>query len=728
MDFRLQPAAAISGSVHDLDGDPLHKMAVSVFCPNANLNPATVAYPGYSETYALTDDRGNYRVFGIPPGQCYVAVSAVRAHRGPLLRAKFYPNADSMETAQPLDVKPGEEIAHTDFHVPLTITGTPGLLRPGKRFLPPAPGPAMGSVSGHVYRADNGVPIAGAIIHLNRHLNRDQIDGDAPVPSPLAARTETDGAYTFPVVEPGDYSVRLEHQGFAPMTDEGPTQSEPHPSQISVATGQHLGNLDYKLQPTGAITGGVRDQDGVPLQGLVVTAFCSAPGPLSAGRAEAGRATSDDRGNFRISGIVPGDCDIGAGPVHPLSTVGYRGTFYPNAATMENAQPIPVKAEGETPDIRLVVRYSPTYTITVKVVENESVSGQQLYSVGLVSADPAARPLVNTFGFGAALPVTTTAEGTAVLRGVTAGTYNVYVHPLRELTGVRGPTVRRPDGTIDARGVRKNRAWTAGGPAVGSAVVQVVDRDISIRIPLSGFPLLLQASPQAEEKSGQTATETASASENQRQGCTVLPYEGKWPQDQVPPNPDFHGGMLCRFVINPKLPLFTFRFVAEGDNPLGKIQISEGESTKVIQTIPYSGNPFSSLLPDPLHNILNPVDANFDGYNDLPLLTGCGAVGNCTYEFYLYDPATNRFVYNSFLSGLTMPEVHPQDKTVTTYLHMSAGDGSSATYQYRNGQYVLIEKEESSWDRANDIVTKKTYELRDGKMQLTKCEGECQEK
>lgn len=489
IDFRLQPAAAISGSVRDLDDDPLHAMAVSVFCPNANLNPATVAYPGYGETRALTDDQGNFRVFGIPPAQCYVAVSADPPERGPLVRADFYPNADSLETARSLDVKPGEEIAHIDFHVPLAITGNVGLLRPGQRILPPpAPRPGLGSVSGHIYRADNGAPIAGAIIHLIRHRERDQIEGDAPVPSPLAARTETDGAYTFPAVEPGDYSVRLEHQGFAPMTEEGPTESEPHPSQIPIATGQHLGNLDYKLQPTGAITGSVRDQDGVPLQGLVVTAFCSSPGSPGAGRTEAGRATTDDRGNFRIAGIIPGDCDIGAGAVAPLSTVGYRGTFYPNAATMEHAQPIPVRAEGENPDIRLVVRYSPTYTITVKVVENENAGGERRYTVGLISADPAAMPLANTIGFGAARPVMTNADGVAVLRGVCAGTYKIYLHPLRELVGARGPTLRRPDGTIDTRGPIGHRAWTSSGAAVGSAVVQVVDHDVSVEIPISTFP------------------------------------------------------------------------------------------------------------------------------------------------------------------------------------------------------------------------------------------------
>jgi hypothetical protein len=491
MDFRLQPAAAISGSVQDEYGDPLPGMTAAVFCPDPNLASGANAYNGYWQASAPTDDQGNFRLSNFPPGRCYVAIAADAPfyHGAPLRRARFYPNADSIEKAEVVAVKPGQEISNLRFRFPLALSGTLGVLKPAQQILPfPSPGPTMGSVSGHVYRADTRQPVAGAILHLNPFRAPEQIQGDAPVPAPLGARTGSDGAYTFAVVEPRDYGVEVEHPGFVPLTLNGPPANEPNPGRISIAPGQHLANLDYTLQPTGAISGSVRDQDGVALPGLFVTAFCSRADSPTGGRADAGRATTDDRGNFRISGIMPGDCYIGAGPVAPLSTVGYRGVFYPNATTIENAQPIPVKADGETPGISLVVRYSPTYTITVKVVENENAGGQHRYSVGLMSADPAARPLVNTFGFGAAFPETTNADGSVVLRGVTAGTYDIYVHPLRELTGARGPTVRRPDGTIDPCGARQRHAFTASGPAVGSAEVPVVDRDVCVQIPLPAYP------------------------------------------------------------------------------------------------------------------------------------------------------------------------------------------------------------------------------------------------
>ena len=319
IDFRLQPAAAISGSVDDEYDDPLPGMTAAVFCQNPDLDPRTVAYAGYWETFAKTDDQGNFRVPDIPPGHCYVAIAADELFYGgaPLQRAKFYPDADSMEKAQIFEVKPGEEIAHLCFRFPLALSGSPGVLRPAQQIQPlPSPGPTMASVSGHVYRADTGAPIAGAILHLNRYRDRDQMEGNAPVPPPLAARTGPDGSYTFTTVAPGDYGIDLERQGFAPLTLNGPPANEPNTCRISLETGQHLGGLGYKLQPAGAISGSVRDEDGVPLQGMFVTVFCSLP-TLS----ESGRANTDDRGDFRISGILPGNCDIGAAPLPTAASV-----------------------------------------------------------------------------------------------------------------------------------------------------------------------------------------------------------------------------------------------------------------------------------------------------------------------------------------------------------------------------------------------------------------------
>jgi hypothetical protein len=120
-------------------------------------------------------------------------------------------------------------------------------------------------------------------------------------------------------------------------------------------------------------------------------------------------------------------------------------------------------------------------------------------------------------------------------------------------------------------------------------------------------------------------------------------------------------------------------------------------------------------------SILVPVDANFDGYEDLPILNQCGATGNCTYDFYLYNTSTNQFVENDFLSSLGTFSIDATKKQVTTYSNGSYWDWEIDTYQYANGQYTLIQKQISALTSSssdNGTVMVSFYQLQNGKMQL----------
>jgi hypothetical protein len=222
---------------------------------------------------------------------------------------------------------------------------------------------------------------------------------------------------------------------------------------------------------------------------------------------------------------------------------------------------------------------------------------------------------------------------------------------------------------------------------------------------------------------GRPAPKAQAGPENKSENCTILPYKDTPRFNLMPPFPpfggqDIRGGMICKFRINPKLPVFTFRFVAKDNNPWGEIEIGEGDSGGIIQTIPNRSDAYTeSIFP---FRVLTPQDANFDGYKDLPLLIQCGAVGNCTYDFYLYDRAKGRFVYNSFLSHLVGPEIDSGNQQVHTSYHLSSGDWWESTYEYREGHYVEIQRVVSSWDRKNNTTTEKVYELSHGKMQLIK--------
>ncbi len=225
------------------------------------------------------------------------------------------------------------------------------------------------------------------------------------------------------------------------------------------------------------------------------------------------------------------------------------------------------------------------------------------------------------------------------------------------------------------------------------------------------------------------SSQSASVSSNQKTGCSLLPYIGTTTLSQLPyyspsydgVDEDLRGGMICNFAINSKLLVFTFHFLGQPDNTFGNIQITQGDSTKIIQTITNYTDP-NALAPAKSSSVLKPVDVNFDGYLDLPVLNNCGATGNCSYDFYLYDPTTNQFLKNSFLTnlgGFKPDQIDSVKKQITASWNSSVADWQQATYQYQGGQYVLIKKVMSSWDRDKNMVTVETYELHDGKMELT---------
>jgi len=182
---------------------------------------------------------------------------------------------------------------------------------------------------------------------------------------------------------------------------------------------------------------------------------------------------------------------------------------------------------------------------------------------------------------------------------------------------------------------------------------------------------------------------------------------------------DLRGGMTCTFRINSRLPLFTFHFSGQADNgSFGDLDITAGASSEVIQTIENTTDP-GLIAPAKIQSVLTTVDANFDGYQDLQLLSQCGGTGNCSYDFYLYDPKEHQFVHNDFLSALTTPSFDQAKKQVTTSSNSSASAWQNETYQYdTGGRYTLIHRQVSTWDRNNSTVTVSTYELRNGQMEL----------
>ena len=122
-----------------------------------------------------------------------------------------------------------------------------------------------------------------------------------------------------------------------------------------------------------------------------------------------------------------------------------------------------------------------------------------------------------------------------------------------------------------------------------------------------------------------------------------------------------------------------------------------------------SSKPFQRDTVDGLTGASYP-DVNFDGIKDIELSEDGGANGGTPTDYYVYDRRSGLFELE--LSGLSDPEIDPDDSTVTSSNTSSLGRlGDSESYKLRRGKFIKIEESEYSENGSykkqliNDILT-----------------------
>ena len=223
------------------------------------------------------------------------------------------------------------------------------------------------AISGTVTRADTHLPLKNAqVIVMGRPESAPESDRDDAGTQAYQSNANTDekGHFEFTDLAPGIYYVRATHTG---MVLKGGEQFNGVLVKLQAGEPQ---NLTLIMLPSGAITGRVLNEEGEPMQNVSVAALRYVYMVTGRHLTEAKKATSDDKGEYRLFGLKPGSyllladtarpnfengdvTGIAIGTGHPAGAAKkeqkvYAPTYYQNESSPDQASPIVLKPGEET--------------------------------------------------------------------------------------------------------------------------------------------------------------------------------------------------------------------------------------------------------------------------------------------------------------------------------------------------------------------------------------------
>ena len=275
IDFDLGAGGVITGRVTDDAGRPVIAVAVASERFNEQLQPIG------GSSGAETDDRGIYRIYGLPAGKYLVSVyDPGRSSKEPDRRT-FYRDANEQTRATGVMVQPGAESTGIDIR----------LEAPQQTY----------RITGRLVAQDSGKPVAGASLNF-RGWGREGF-----------LTTDSDGVFKIDDCVPGNYEVKITTTG-------GPTQgyySDPLTIQVTDAD---VVDVEIQAIPGISVSGnlivlGSKDPSIInALSRSVMSATNLKPVLRASDRGPAGTATVGAGGRFDFVGIRPGK--IGFTPVN----------------------------------------------------------------------------------------------------------------------------------------------------------------------------------------------------------------------------------------------------------------------------------------------------------------------------------------------------------------------------------------------------------------------------
>src|SRR5262249_46182201 len=158
-----------------------------------------------------------------------------------------------------------------------------------------------GRISGRVVAADNGRPVKRAPVFVTA----------AELPSGRGMMTDDSGIFDLTELPAGRYTLTVSKSGFVSLSygQRRPLQAG---TPLQLADGQQLKGIEFQL-PRGSVIGGrVLDEDGEAMPGVMVRVMRYQYLQGDRRLMPAGAGQTDDKGQYRVWGLMPGDYYVNA--------------------------------------------------------------------------------------------------------------------------------------------------------------------------------------------------------------------------------------------------------------------------------------------------------------------------------------------------------------------------------------------------------------------------------
>jgi len=258
---------------------------------------------------------------------------------------------------------------------------------------PVVPTPARDTRDSKAPAAEGTAIIRGRVVELGtgEPVRRVQIvaRGGEAVSESHAAMTDDSGRFELTKLPAGRYQLSAAKGGFVTLQHGQRRPLEPG-RPLVLGSGQTLTDVNFTLPRGSVITGRVLDPFGDTVTGasVQVHAYRYVNGRRQLTMVASG-APTDDRGQFRIFGLLPGDYYVSAGPPGDLlsmtaavassggigdvlaaskATSGYTRTYFPDTPSPASAQAVRVGVGEEAPPLTIALYAATLATVSGIVV------------------------------------------------------------------------------------------------------------------------------------------------------------------------------------------------------------------------------------------------------------------------------------------------------------------------------------------------------------------------